>query len=91
MTVDLTVNTDSTGLLLSRQARFTARYDMYHDNYRPQILKRLTDIYAKASILNMDKQIDFTNNVFKTIVNKISRVYTFGFTREFSDERMDQL
>lgn len=92
MTVDLK-NGAPTGNLFteSREYIFGNRYKMFNDNYRTQVIKRLTDIYSKAADLKMDKQIDMTNNVYKTIVNKISRVYKQGIDREFTDDAMAEL
>lgn len=74
----------------TRMAVFKDRYDMYSDNYRKLVERRLTEIYSKASLLRMDKQIDMTNNVYKAIVDKISKVYSYGVIREFKDENMEQ-
>jgi len=92
MTVDLRNSEPISGLSTnSKEYIFSNRYNMYNDNYRDQVLKRLTDIYSNAAMLNMDKQLDMTNNVYKTIVNKISRVYSAGVERVFSDEAMETL
>ena len=89
MTVDLKNATPiDTGNTDTREYIFGSRYNMYNDNYKKQVEKRLTEIYANASLLKMDKQLDMTNNVYKTIVNKISRVYTSGVDRVFGDESM---
>ena len=64
MTVDLRNSKPISGLSTnSKEYIFSNRYNMYNDNYRDQVLKRLTDIYANAAKLNMDKQLDMTNNV----------------------------
>ena len=92
MTVDLRNSEPISGLSTnSKEYIFSNRYNMYNDNYRDQVLKRLTDIYSNAAMLNMDKQLDMTNNVYKTIVNKISRVYSAGVERVFGDEAMETL
>lgn len=77
--------------LETREYIFGNRYNMYNDNYKDQVKKRLLEIYSNAALLNMDKQIDMTNNVYKTIVNKISRVYSSGVDREFGDEKMEEV
>lgn len=69
-----------------RQKRFKARYDMYHGNYKAQAINRLTEIYSKAHIIGMDKQLDMTNNVFRAMVDKTSKVYTNGVVREMDDD-----
>ena len=89
MTVDLKNATPiGTGDVNTREHIFGNRYNMYNDNYKKQVENRLTEIYANAALLKMDKQLDMTNNVYKTIVNKISRVYTHGVDRVFADESM---
>lgn len=75
----------------SRETIFKQRYDMLNDNYRTQALKRLREVSPTADRLGLDKQLDLTNNVMKTIVNKISRVYSSGIEREFADEAMETL
>jgi len=89
-TVDIT-STHSLTYAKTRQQVFYKRYEMYHDNYRDQVITRLNEIYAKASLLRMDKQLDMTNNVFKAIVSKISKVYASGIIREFGDSKMEEL
>lgn len=88
-TVDLkNAGTTSSVKVQTREHIFGNRYNMYNDNYKDQVKKRLLEIYSNAALLNMDKQIDMTNNVYKTIINKISRVYSSGVDREFGDEAM---
>ena len=57
MTVDLKnaspINTDGAN---TREYIFGNSYDMYNDNYKKQVEKRLTEIYANAALLKMDKQ-----------------------------------
>ena len=90
MTVDLKNAKPNTGLFSdSREYVFGCRYDMYNDNYRKQVEKRLKEIYENADLLKLTKQLDMTNNVYKTIINKISRVYTSGVARQFSDVNME--
>ena len=75
----------------NRLNKFSRRYDMYNDNFEGQVKTHLSAIYTKASTLRLDKQLDLTNNIFKTIVCKISRAYSFGITREFTDENNEQV
>lgn len=91
MTVDLK-NAQTTNVIVNtREDIFARRYEMLNDNYKDQVKKRLLEIYSKASLLNMDKQLDMTNNVYKMIVNKISRVYNAGVDRVFSNDGMAEL
>ena len=59
---------------------------MFNDNYSKQVNTRLSEIYSKVSSIGMDKQIDLTNNIYKTIIEKVSRVYSFGVDREFKED-----
>lgn len=70
----------------NRYEKFRLRYEMLNDNYKSQVVRHLANIYTKANEVGLDRQIDLTNNIYKTIVYKISRVYNFGVNREFSSE-----
>lgn len=74
-----------------RRTKFYRRYLMYNDDYKSIANYRLTEIYTQAATLRLDKQMDLTNNIFKTIVNAISRVYSFGVSRETTNEAMQEL
>lgn len=63
---------------------------MYHGNYRDQASNRLREIYSKASDIGMDKQLDMTNNIFRAIVDKTSKVYTNGVVREIADPQIEE-
>jgi hypothetical protein len=71
---------------VSREQKFKDRYNMYQGNYRYQAKARLEDIYDKAALIGMDKQLDMTNNVFRSIIDKTSKVYTNGVVREINDQ-----
>ena len=71
---------------LSRREKFALRYSMINDNYKSQVVRHLTNIYSKAGDIKLDRQLDLSNNIMKSILNRISRVYSFGVNREFSDE-----
>lgn len=95
-TVDLTTGNKAssqiaTGLNIDRQTKFALRYDMFNDNYAYQVQRHLLDIYSKADDIKLDRQMDLTNNIYKTIVNKVSRVYSFGVEREFTNEETLEL
>lgn len=91
MAANLKGASSNTYSLNTRETIFRDRYNMFNDNYKKQVEKRLTEIYANANELKLDKQIDMTNNVYKSIVKKISRVYSSGVEREFSDTQMEEL
>jgi len=75
----------------SRESKFYNRWEMYNDNYKDQVLKRLKEVYVNAELVGMINQIDLTNNIFKTIVKKISKVYARGVNRDFKDDNMSLL
>jgi hypothetical protein len=64
---------------------------MLNDNFASQVGRHLTEIYTKAAEIRLDKQLDLTNNIYKTIITKISRVYSFGVQREFTDDNTAML
>jgi hypothetical protein len=64
---------------------------MLNDNFASQVGRHLTEIYTKAAEIRLDKQLDLTNNIYKTIITKISRVYSFGVQREFKDDNTAML
>lgn len=86
MIVDLKNSKQTQTIIKTREDIFKERYDMYHDDFRRQVEHRLEEIYVNARILRLDKQIDCTNNIYKTIVNKISKVYSYGVERDFSND-----
>ena len=77
--------------LLSRRDKFYFRYRMMQDDYLDQVTKRLNEIYTKSHEIKLDKQTDMTNNIFKTVVEEISRVYSFGVSRETDNETMKDI
>ena len=75
----------------TRIEKFTDRYNMLNDNFDYMVHNHLINIYSKANDLKLNKQLDLTNNIYKTIVTKISRVYSFGVNRTFSNETAKEL
>ena len=78
-------------MALNRFQKFALRYEMLNDNFAPQVKRHLVNIYTKAADIRLDRQLDLTNNIFKTITQKVSRVYSFGVEREFSSEDTQEL
>lgn len=76
---------------MDRVKKFSARYDMYTDNYRDQVVDKLGRIYEAMVKLKLDVQINDHNNLYKQVVNTISNVYSFGVNREFSDNNVQEL
>lgn len=95
-TVDLTQGRTTSsqiasGLNLDRRTKFSLRYDMFNDNFAYQVQRHLLDIYSKAPDIRLDRQLDLTNNIYKTIVQKVSRAYSFGIEREFTNDSTAEL
>jgi len=76
---------------MTREDKFYLRYQMYNDNFKDQVLDRLKEIYEKASQIKIDKQLDLTNNIYTTLVERISRVYNFGVDREIANEELNSI
>ena len=77
--------------IVDREDKFYLRYQMYKGNYYAQTKHRLKQIYSKVEDIKLDKQINNTNNVFNSVIEKISRVYSFGVERIFEDEKLEQI
>ena len=75
----------------TRRAKFLLRYEMYGDNYRDQVEKKLGQIYKTMVELKLNVQINDNNNLYKQVVNAISNVYSFGVTRVFDDTTTQEL
>jgi len=76
---------------MDRRKKFKLRYEMYNDNYHDQVVTKLGQIYQAMTQLKLDVQINDNNNLYKQVVNTISNVYSFGVSREFSDENVQEL
>ena len=86
MGVDIKTRVANTsGIVENRVTKFQKRWDMFNDNYAKQVHTKLKEIYINVALIGMDKQVDLTNNIFKTITEKVSRVYTSGINRDFGD------
>ena len=75
--------------MITNSLRYKAmfdRYKLYHDNYKDLAVARMLEIYSKANELKLTNQIDLTNNVFKSVIEQISQVYSYGFKRSLENE-----
>lgn len=75
----------------TREDKFYLRYKMLNDDFKEQVLNRLKEIYEKASQIKIDKQLDLTNNIYTTIIERTSRVYNFGSDREVGSEELNNV
>ncbi len=71
-----------------RYKKMLSRYKLYNDDYKDLAIQRMVEIYSKANELKLTNQIDLTNNVFKSVIEQISQVYSFGFKRNITDKVM---
>lgn len=85
---DAVLNKEDT-ILTSRRDKFWLRFRMFNDNYKDQVLTKLKEIYLKSEEIRLDKQLDLTNNIYKTIIEKISRVYAFGVSRTIGSDTLE--
>ena len=58
---------------------------------RQKIWGGVPQIYSKVEDIKLDKQINNTNNVINSDIEKKSRVYSFGVERIFEDEKLEQI
>ena len=79
-TVNMAMGNDS-----DRINKFSYRNMMLNDNFYAQVEKELGNVYSKAQELGLISQIDDTNNLFRMIIEEISKVYDGGVVRSFSD------
>jgi len=71
---------------IKRQNKFQLRYEMYNDNYAPQVVNKLGQIYTSFAELKLDVQLHTNTNIYKQVVNTISNVYSYGVEREVEDD-----
>ena len=80
-TVNIPINGEN-----DRIEKFRYRYKMLNDNFYNQVEKELGNVYTKSKELGLISQIDDTNNLFRMIIEEISKVYDYGVNREFSED-----
>lgn len=69
-----------------RRKKFQLRYEMYSDNFRKQVETKLGQIYRAFAELKLDVQLHANTNLYKQIINEVSKVYSYGVERELDDE-----
>lgn len=72
-----------------RRNKFQLRYDMYSDNFRDQVIVKLGQIYRSFAELKLDVQLHSNTNIFKQIINSVSKVYAYGVDRTMDDSVYD--
>jgi hypothetical protein len=69
----------------ARQHEMQARHDVYEDDFRDEIEKRLKTQYEQENAKELTKVLDTTNNPLKRIVNEISTLYTRAPVWKFNE------
>lgn len=80
-TINFNIEGDS-----DRIKKFSYRNKMLNDNFYSQVELELGNVYTKSKELGLISQIDDTNNLYRMIVEEISKVYDSGVTRTFDDD-----
>lgn len=80
-----TVNLKVYGDEDERIKKFNYRYRMLSDDFYDQVCIELGNIYTEAVKLGLITQVDDTNNVYKMVMEEISKVYKDEPTREFDE------
>lgn len=73
-----------------RIRKFSYRNNMLNDNFYAQVELELGNVYSKSKELGLISQIDDTNNLFRMVVEEISKVYDNGVSREFDENESIQ-
>lgn len=76
---------------MNRLNKFKKRFDMFNDDYRGQVEERLGLIYSSFRELKLDVQLHHSTNVYKQIIKRISKVYSYGVNRQFDNETHAEL
>jgi len=84
-TVNISIGSDT-----DRIKKFTYRNNMLNDNFYKQVEIELGNVYSKAMELGLISQIDDTNNLFRMVIEEISKVYDSGVTRTFDESEAIQ-
>ena len=84
-TVNISIDNDS-----DRIKKFSYRNSMLNDNFYDQVVLELGNIYTQSKELGLISQIDDTNNLFRMVIEEISKVYDSGVDRVFDDNETIQ-
>ena len=74
----------------SRILKFARRKQMLNDNFYPLVEKELGKVIVSADETGLIEQIDDTNNVFRLVMEELSKVYDQEPKREFSEDEIIQ-
>lgn len=84
-TVNVNISSDK-----DRIVKFSRRKQMLNDNFYPQVEEELGNVITSADDTGLIDQIDDTNNLFRMVMEEISKVYDKEPLREFSSNDADQ-
>jgi len=84
-TVNIPMDSES-----SRIKKFSYRINMLNDNFYKQAEVELGNVYSKAKELGLIDQIDDTNNLYRMVIEEISKVYDGGVIRTFDESETIQ-
>jgi len=84
-TINIPIKSDT-----DRIKKFTYRNNMLNDNFYFQVETELGNVYSKSMELGLISQIDDTNNLFRMVVEEISKVYDSGVDRIFDENEIIQ-
>ena len=85
-TVNIDVSTDS-----GRIRKFALRKNMLNDNFFQQVYEELGRVVVSAKDTGLIDQIDDTNNIFKMVIDEISKAYKEAPVRIFSNEAFEKI
>jgi len=84
-TVNVNISNES-----DRITKFARRKQMLNDNFYAQVEQELGNVIVSADDTGLIDQIDDTNNLFRMVVEEISKVYDVEPQREFSTNKTEQ-
>ena len=84
-TVSISINNET-----DRITKFGYRNSMLNDNFYQQVVLELGNIYKKSMELGLISQIDDTNNLYRMVLEEISKVYDGGVERTFDENEAIQ-
>jgi len=76
---------------LQRIEKMKDRYNCYSDNYKDLVENKLGLIYTSFQKLGLDVQLHHSTNLYKMIINNISKVYDYGISRQFKNENFNDI
>lgn len=75
----------------NRLKKFYHRYCMLNDNFYDQVVCEMGNIYEAAMELGLITQIDDTNNLYRMVMEEISKVYKEEPKRNFDEAVQDEM